>query len=131
MAPETPKGWRNLYTNPPSETELQAKLDTIKEAFYLDGDGYRFMQDASIQQQDKIKPIEEIIFGAPGDNTKKKNIDLFVKKQDIKGLCVSCSASAILAANIFADNGGPGYFESMRGNTKLTLTFCINKYGDC
>jgi len=127
MAPETPKGWRNLYTNPPSENELQAKLDTIKEAFYLDGDGYRFMQDASIQQQDKIKPIEEIIFGAPGDNTKKKNIDLFVKKQDIKGLCVSCSASAILAANIFADNGGPGYFESMRGNGFISNLVCVDE----
>lgn len=72
MAPETPREWRNYYTNPPTEAELQVKLDTIKEAFYLDGDGFRFMQDSSIQQQDKIKPIEELIFGAPGDNTKKK-----------------------------------------------------------
>jgi len=127
FAPDTPRAWRSFYSNPPTETELQTKLDTIKTAFYLDGDGFRFMQDTSIQQQDKIKPIEEIIFGAPGDNTKKKNIDLFIKKQDIKGLCTSCSASAILAANIFADNGGPGYFESMRGNGFISNLVCVDE----
>lgn len=127
MAPKNPREWRLLFKNPPSKEELKCKIESIQEAFFLNGDGYRFMQDASIQNKDNLKPIEEIIFGGPGDNTKKKNVDHFVKNQSIKGLCLSCSASAILTANIFADNGGPGYFESMRGNGFISNLVCIDK----
>lgn len=42
-------------------------------------------------------------------------------------MCFSCSASAILAANVFADNGGPGYFESMRGNGFISNLVCVDK----
>lgn len=127
MAPKNSREWRLLFKNPPSKEELKFKFESIQEAFYLNGDGYRFMQDASIQNKDNLKPIEEIIFGGPGDNTKKKNVDHFVKNQSIKGLCLSCSASAILTANIFADNGGPGYFESMRGNGFISNLVCIDE----
>ena len=126
-APENPRAWRKLFNQPPSEDELKKKFKGIEKAFNLDGDGYRFMQDASIQKTENLIPIEEIVFGGPGDNTKKKNIDHFVKNQDIKGLCFSCSASAILTANIFADNGGPSYFESMRGNGFISNIICIDK----
>ena len=78
FAPEDEIDWDDYYEEPPSEAELQTKLDTVKEAFYLDGDGVRFMQDTSIQEKKNLKPIEEIIFGAPGDSTKSKNSDFFI-----------------------------------------------------
>jgi CRISPR-associated endonuclease/helicase Cas3 len=39
MAPKSPKEWRLLFNHPPSEEKLKEKFDSIKEAFYLDGDG--------------------------------------------------------------------------------------------
>ena len=71
FAPENPRAWRSFYKEPPSEKELKEKFESIKIAFYLNGDSYRFMQDVSIQNKENLKPIEEIIFGGPGDNTKK------------------------------------------------------------
>lgn len=127
FAPENPRAWRQHFQQPPTEDELKVAFESIKDAFYLDGEGSRFMQDSSIQQKDKLKPIEELIFGAPGDITKTKNKDHFVKKKDIEGLCNSCAASAILAANIFADNGGPSYFESMRGNGFISTLVCLDE----
>lgn len=130
LAPENPRAWRKKYEQAPSEDELKTAFESIKEAFYLDGDGYRFMQDNSIQQQDKLKPIEDIIFGAPGDSAKDKNKDHFVKQNDINGLCLSCAALAIMTTNTFADNGGSGYFESMRGNGFVSTLANLNTFDD-
>ncbi len=137
FAPENPMAWRQHFQQPPTEDELKIAFESIKHAFYLDGEGARFMQDSSIQQKEKLKPIEEMIFGAPGESTKIKNKDHFVKKKDIDGLyrscgaidglCYSCTASAILAANFFADNGGNGYFESMRGNGFISTLVCLDE----
>jgi len=115
-APENPRAWRKLFSQPPSEDELKNKFEGIKDAFYLDGDGYRFLQDALAINTGEIRPIEEMIFGAPGESGKGKNQDFFVKQNNIDGLCYSCAAAALLTANIFAEDGGRGYFQSMRGN---------------
>jgi CRISPR system Cascade subunit CasA len=115
-APENPRAWRNLFNQPPSEDELKKRFKDIIDAFYLDGDGYRFMQDELSTKIGELRPIEEMIFGAPGESGKDKNQDHFIKQNDIAGLCNSCVASALLAANIFAEDGGRGYFQSMRGN---------------
>ena len=115
-APENPRAWRKLFSQPPSEDELKKKFKGIEKAFYLDGDSYRFMQDALAISTGEIRPIEEMIFGAPGESGKGKNQDFFVKQNNIDGLCYSCAAAALLTANIFAEDGGRGYFQSMRGN---------------
>jgi CRISPR system Cascade subunit CasA len=115
-APENPRAWRSLYTQPPSEDQLKETFKDIEPAFYLDGDGYRFMQDELSTKVGELRPIEEMIFGAPGESGKEKNQDHFIKRNHIAGLCRSCTASALLTANIFAEDGGRGYFQSMRGN---------------
>jgi CRISPR system Cascade subunit CasA len=118
IAPENPRAWRKLFSQPPSEDELKKKFEDIriKDAFYLNGDGCRFMQDALSIKTGKLRPIEEMIFGAPGISGKDKNQDHFIKRNDIDGLCYSCVAMALLTANLFAEDGGSGYFQSMRGN---------------
>jgi len=116
FAPENPRAWRNLFNQPPSEDDLIKRFEDIKDAFYLNGDGYRFMQDALSIKTGKLRPIEEMIFGAPGISGKDKNQDHFVKRNDIDGLCYSCVAMGLLTANLFAEDGGSGYFQSMRGN---------------
>lgn len=115
-APENPREWRKLFNQPPSVDELKRRFENIKDAFYLDCDGYRFMQDELAIKTGKLRPIEEMIFGAPGKSGKDKNQDHFVKRNDIDGLCYSCVATALLTANFFAEDGGSGYFQSMRDN---------------
>ena len=116
MAPKTPREWRRLFNQPPSQDELKFKFESIKPAFYLDGEGYLFMQDKIAKKVGNLRPVEEILFGAPGESGKEKNTDHFLKKNSIGGLCYSCSATALFTSNVFAEDGGRGYFQSMRGN---------------
>ena len=107
LAPKNPKEWRTLFNQPPSEDELKGKFEEIKDAYYLNGDGYRFMQDPiATRTGEEPRPIEEMIFGAPSESGKEKNQDYFVKKSDIAGLCYPCAISALLVANILAEDGG-------------------------
>lgn len=89
FVPDTPRTWRNFYSNPPTETALQDKLNTIKEAFYLDGDGYRFMQDISIKDKGNHASILKLLPGLVGDNTVKKNMDFFVKSSQLSKISIS------------------------------------------
>ena len=127
FAPEDPIAWHKLFDQPPSENELMNKFKGIEKAFYLDGDGYRFMQDALAINTGEIRPIEEMIFGAPGESGKGKNQDFFVKQNTIDGLCYSCAASALLTANIFSEDGGQSYFPSMRGNGFVSTLLLLDK----
>jgi len=81
FAPENPRAWRKFFNQPHSENQLKEKFKSIKEAFYLDGDGFRFMQDALAKNAGKRGPIpiEEMIFGAPGESGKNKNQDHFIR----------------------------------------------------
>lgn len=127
FAPEDELDWEDFYEEPPSEELLQEKLDTIKEAFYLDGDGYRFMQDNLAKEVGKHLPIEEMIFGAPGDSGKEGNKDHFTKRDDISGLCFSCGSIGLLAANLFAEDGGQSYYPAMRGNGFISNLVCLDE----
>lgn len=127
FAPKNPREWRKYFATPPDESEFQEKLDEIKPAFYLDGDGYRFMQDTLAKKVGKKKPIEEMIFGAPGESGKEKNQDHFIKQSDISRICLPCCSSGILAANFFAEDGGQSYFPGMRGNGFISNLVCIDE----
>lgn len=128
-APENPKAWRKFLKQPPSEEDLKERFEQIEDAFYLDGDGYRFMQDILSEEIGELRPIEELVFGAPGDSGKEKNQDHFVKRNCVAGLCNSCASSALLAANIFAEDGGRGYFQSMRGNGFVSCLVQMDQRG--
>jgi CRISPR system Cascade subunit CasA len=129
FAPADPRAWRKFFNQPPSENQLKEKFGSIKEAFYLDGDGYRFMQDALAKNAGKRGPIpiEEIVFGAPGESGKNKNQDHFIKQNNINNLCYSCVASALLTANIFSEDGGQSYFPSMRGNGFVSTLILLDE----
>jgi len=127
FAPRNPREWRKYFASPPSENELQEKLDEIKPAFYLDGSGLRLMQDPLAKKVGKRKPIEEMIFGAPGESGKEKNQDHFIKQSEITRICLPCCSSGILAANFFAEDGGQGYFPGMRGNGFISNLVCIDE----
>ena len=116
----SPKGnseWRQWLNNPPSADELKKKFDPITLAFNLDGDGARFMQDLTLNNEDKKtkEEIEKLFIDAPGDQTLKQNKDFFIKRGRIKCLCLSCCAQALLTLQINAPSGGKGHRVGLRG----------------
>jgi CRISPR system Cascade subunit CasA len=129
-APRTSKDWKTSFEQPPNREALKKifEKEENNKAFNLDGEGKRFMQDALAKNSDKgLRPIEEMVFGAPGDSTKENNIDHFLKRTNIHRLCASCAASALITANNFAEDGGQGYFQSMRGNGYVSTLICIDE----
>ena len=77
--PREPKQWTRLFHTPPSPDELATSFDPIADAFVLDGEGPRFLQDFDALDGE-VLPVESLFIEAPGANTIKLNKDLFVKR---------------------------------------------------
>lgn len=116
-APKGNSDWRAWLNRPPSSEELKNKFAPIAFAFNLDADGPRFMQDLTIEKENKKtkEEIEKLLIDAPGEQTLKQNKDLFIKRHRIKQLCLSCSAQALLTLQINAPSGGKGHRVGIRG----------------
>ncbi len=126
-----PKGnsnWLSWLNNSPSADELKSKFEPIVFAFNLDGDGPRFMQDLTIEKEDKKteEKIENILIDAPGESTLKQNKDLFVKRDRIKQLCLSCGAQALLTLQLNAPEGGRGHWAGLRGGGPVSTIVLDN-----
>lgn len=117
-------GWEDLLDAPPSAAVLQKWFAPAADAFVLDGEKARFMQDFSIDtasiDQSKLKEISLLLIDAPGVSTQKDNKDLFVKRGQIKGLCPHCVAAALFTLQTNAPEGGAGNYTSLRGGGPLT-----------
>ena len=116
--------WENLLDAPPTAETLQEWFVPTDEAFVLDGDGARFMQDFSLDiltiDPSKLKAISLLFIEAPGVSTQKDNKDLFVKRGLINGLCPHCTATALFTLQTNAPEGGAGNYTSLRGGGPLT-----------
>jgi len=116
--------WEDLLDAPPIAEVLQKWMAPIAEAFVLDGDGARFMQDFSLDvsaiDPSKFKEISLLFIEAPGVSTQKDNKDLFVKRGLINGLCPHCAATALFTLQTNAPEGGAGNYTSLRGGGPLT-----------
>lgn len=116
-APQGNSDWRKWLNSPPSAVELKKKFEPIAFAFNLDGDGPRFMQDLTIEKDDKKteETVEKLLMDAPGDQTLKQNKDLFIKRERIDNLCQDCCAQALLTLQLNAPGGGKGHRVGLRG----------------
>lgn len=116
--------WEVVLDTPPSAEELKKWFAPVAEAFVLDGDGARFMQDFSLDiccvDPSKLKPISLLFIEAPGVSTQKDNKDHFVKRGLINGLCPHCTATALFTLQTNAPEGGAGNYTSLRGGGPLT-----------
>ena len=124
-APESPRAWRSLYAQPPSEKELQEKFKDIQNAFYLDGDDRRFMQDSSIKGNGNKTNILKLIPGIVGENTIDKNQDFFIKSSQISGMSLP---NVILGLYLYqnyclSETGGKNgrHHGSRRGRNTMTV----------
>ncbi|MEO6422127.1 MAG: type I-E CRISPR-associated protein Cse1/CasA, partial [Candidatus Nitrotoga sp.] len=88
--------WEILLDAPPSAEVLQGWFAPIAEAFILDGDGVRFMQDFSLTTAEGAEcTIDALLIDAAGGSAIDKNTDHFVKRDTIKGMCPHCMATAL------------------------------------
>jgi CRISPR system Cascade subunit CasA len=122
LMPESPRAWRKLRTSPPAPEELRAAFEREADAFCLDGDGPRFMQDLTLSPKEAgdPKPVSALLIDAPGENALERNTDFFVKRGQAERLCPACAAAALFTLQANAPAGGVGYRTSLRGGGPLT-----------
>ncbi len=120
FAPEDQYSWKTLYKTPPSEAQLQQAFDTVAHAFNTVGDGPLFMQDFDVDFTVSAVPIESILIDAPGDSTRKKNIDHFVKRHDDFAMSLEMASLALFSTQVYGPAVGTGYRTGLRGGGPLT-----------
>lgn len=113
--PESEDAWRALWQTPPAEAELQARLDALPDAFDLDGDGPRFLQDLSASDlaEQPVEPIQDLLVNA-------KNSGLFIKPNVVVKMSRPAAAMALITMQSYSTAGGRGYRTSVRGGGPLT-----------
>lgn len=123
MPPKSNEEWRRRLKEPPSPETLRRAFATVKDAFNLDGDGPRFMQDFELKcTKSHALFVSLLLMDAPGEQTEELNKDMFVKRGFAKSLCYSCTACALFAMQTNAPSGGKGHRTSLRGGGPLTTT---------
>ena len=117
--PKGQRDWLHYFHTPPTPEELREVFQPYAAAFSFDGEGPRFLQDFS-PLKSKLWPIGRLFMGAPGENTEKKNTDLFIKSGHIRVLSRASAAIALYTLQQFASGGGSGFRTSLRGGGPLT-----------
>lgn len=115
--------WLAHWEAPPPPQVLREALAELPDAFALDGDGPRFLQDFTASDfQDDGEPngIEALLIDAAGEQTRRQNKDLFVKRDRIRRLGRSAAAMALVTLQSYAPSGGQGHRVSLRGGGPLT-----------
>ena len=121
LPPASEDEWSERWDKPPAPEELRNALVPLRDAFFLNGDGPRFMQDAEpANHEEGYRPIAWLFMDAPSENTEKQNRDLFVKRRGFKQLCPGCAAAALFMLQTHASSGGQGHFASLRGRGPLS-----------
>lgn len=113
---------------PPAADELRERFATVAGAFALDGDGPRFMQDFDAQLGPPENDIDSLLIDAPGGQTKRNNVDHFVKGGQVNGLCPVCAAQALFTLNTNAPAGGAGIRTSLRGGGPLSTLLLFDPH---
>ena len=111
--------WRPFWTNPPDRDALTEKLAPIVHAFYLNGEGPRFLQDHESLQGNETS-IELLLIDTPGQNGQRKNSDLLTHRNRYTALGLPAAAMALYTLQAYAPAGGAGNRTSMRGGGPLT-----------
>ncbi|NMM36356.1 MAG: type I-E CRISPR-associated protein Cse1/CasA [Glaciimonas sp.] len=111
--------WEDLLDVPPTAEVLQKWFAPTADAFVLDGDKARFMQDFSLTEGAECT-IDALLIDAAGGSAIDKNTDHFVKRDTITAMCPHCAATALFTLQTNAPAGGAGHRTSLRGGGPLT-----------
>jgi CRISPR system Cascade subunit CasA len=123
-APRTEHEWESQFETPPTVAVLKKRLDTVREAFFLDGDGPRFMQEVTLNSDDaKSKAIGYLLINRAGEDNVGEGPSLFIKPGEVPALSNAAAAAALFAMQSRAPSGGGGgggHFTSVRGGSALS-----------
>lgn len=103
--------WGDLWFAPPSVEQLDAAFLAVKEAFWLDGPGPRFMQDFEELESGR-EPIERLLID-------KCNADLFVHPDATLRYGRAAAAITLFTLQAWAPPGGRGNLTGLRGGGPL------------
>lgn len=121
-APATEREWEREFETPPTVAVLKKRFDKVREAFYLDGDGPRFMQDLTVAKDPKasVEPIGALLIDRIGEAGLQEAPTLFAKPGRIQAMSYPAAAAALMALQSYAPAGGRGQLTSLRGGGPLT-----------
>ncbi len=114
FAPEDEDTWFEVFESPPTPDTLKAAFAKYQEAFNLDGEGARFMQDLDELEAQKPLPITVLLMDTMGSETH------FVKDLPQDGVHLGLAAMTLYTLQTNAPSGGAGHRTSMRGGGPLT-----------
>jgi CRISPR system Cascade subunit CasA len=112
-------GWAGWWETPPTPQALYEAFAPLAHAFFLDGDGPRFMQDTEAFAG-KVNAVETLLIDAPGAQTTKNNADHFIKRDAVTTISRAAAAMALFTLQSFAPAGGAGNRVGLRGGGPLT-----------
>lgn len=121
-APSSERAWEKEFREPPPVKTLKKRLDAVREAFFLDGDGPRFMQDLTVAKDPKVstEPIGALLVDRIGESGLVEGPNLFAKPALHPELSYPAAAAALMALQTYAPSGGRGQYTSLRGGGPLT-----------
>lgn len=120
LRPKADEDWAERWEESPSPDALAAALQPLAFAFDLDGGGPRAFQDLDSLGSAEARPIASLLIEAPGENTIRKNGDLFNKRGLVEALSPPYAAAALITLQTYAPSGGAGHRTSLRGGGPLT-----------
>ena len=136
FAPRDDDEWSDRLETPPSVETLDQAFRVHADAFFLDGEGPRFMQDLEKFERagkEGRKPAENgiasLLIDTPGDQTLRNNADHFIKRDRVEALCPACAATALFTLQLNAPSGGAGHRTSLRGGGPLTTLVALDPEG--
>jgi CRISPR system Cascade subunit CasA len=131
FAPEDEDEWLESWEEKPSSESLQKAFEKVTEAFELyHPDGTAFMQDHDLPEGE-TKLIPALLMEAPGAKTIKDNLDHFIKRGEVKGVCSGCAATALFSLQLNAPSGGQGHRVGLRGGGPLTTLIVSDEADEC
>jgi CRISPR system Cascade subunit CasA len=121
LRPTSESDWLRLWRAKPDPDDLRKRIAPFLQAFALDGDGPRFLQERGGVFGDlKPKPIEALLIDAAGESGQNKNADVLTHRDRYPTLGLPAAAMALYALQQFAPQGGSGNRTSMRGGGPMT-----------
>lgn len=121
--PDSYSEWGAYFRDPPSPEDLLLAFDGHEDAFNLNGDGARFLQDPTLKSDKKAvcTNIASLMAGSPGEQTVKQNKDIFFRHGTVENLCPCCAAAVLFTCQFSYGPCGAGHFGSPHKGRIVTL----------
>jgi len=112
LVPKIEPEWKRGYRSPPTEAALQEAFLVHKNAFFLNAEGPRFLQDLTLENETPW-PITGLLIDLSGN-------EHFIKPKAGNGFCFDCTAAALYSLQTNSPEGGRGHLTGLRGGGPLT-----------